>query len=231
MTLRCAIVDDDSVFVKLLEHYLSKVTFMKLTEKYMDANSASLSLDFNKIDLLFLDVEMPGMSGLEFLDTLPVIPPVIFVSKKKEYGVEAFDHDSIDYLHKPVSFPRFLVAVNKAKIYFRNSHKPANNNKESLFIRKDRMWVRIPINEISYIKADDNDVIIKASEKIYKTNVKLMDIYSRLPRNNFMQVHRSYLVNLQKIDKIDGEIIEINSRSIPVSKLRIKELHRRLNII
>jgi DNA-binding LytR/AlgR family response regulator len=230
MLLRCVIIDDDTVFTKIVEHYISKIDFMELSNKYSDADSAASSIDFNKVDLLFLDIEMPGMSGIEFLNSLPIAPPVIIVSRKKDYGVDAFDHDSIDYLHKPVSFPRFLKAANKARKFFEQANRPERNNKDNLFVRQERMWIRIPINEILYIKADDNDVIIKVPDKTYKTHSKLTDIYQQLPQKDFLQVHRSYVVQLQKIDKIDGEIIEINARTIPVSKGHLKELRDRLNI-
>lgn len=230
MLLKSVVIDDDSVFTKIIEHYISKIDFMELTAKYSDAKSAS-SIDFTKIDLLFLDIEMPGMSGIEFLNSLSVTPPVIIVSRKKEYGVDAFDHDSIDYLHKPVSFPRFVKAANKARHFFEQANKIDTNDKESLFIKQDRMWIRLPINEIIYIKANDNDVLIKMPDKTYKIHMKLADIYSRLPKKDFLQVHRSFIIQLKKVDKIDGEVIEINSRTIPVSKTYIKELHKRLNII
>lgn len=231
MLLRTAIIDDDPVFTKILERYISQVDFLELTGKYPDGESASSSLDFNRTNFLFLDMEMPGMSGIEFLRSLSVVPPIIVVSKEKDYGVDAFEYDSIDFLHKPVSFPRFQKAVNKAKKYFELAAKAMNNSKDSLYIRQDRMWVRIPVSEILYVKADDNDVIIRIPDKIYKTHAKLSEIFDLLPQKDFMQIHRSYLVSLPKIDKIDGGIIEINSKSIPVSKAHIKELHQRLNIV
>lgn len=231
MLLRCAIIEDDSVFAKVLELYISKIDFMELAYKFPDAESAAASLDFTKIDLLFLDIEMPGMSGIEFLKSLPAAPPVIIVSQKKEYGADAFDHDSIDYLHKPVSFPRFIKAAHKARKFFEETNKFEKHNKDSIFVRNDRMWVRIPTSEILYIKADDNDVIIQVPDKVYKTHTKLADIYNQLPKKDFLQVHRSYIVQLHKIDKIDSEIIEINNLGIPVSKAHFKELRERLNIL
>lgn len=230
MLLKCVIIDDDSVFEKIIEHYISKVDFMELTNKYSDAATALSSLDFNKVDLLFLDVEMPGMTGIEFLKSLPVAPPVIMVSQKKDYGVDAFDHDSIDYLHKPVSFSRFMKAANKARTFFEQSNKQDKSNKDNLFVRHERMWIRIPVSDILYIKADNNDVLIKAHDKTYKTHTKLTNIYSQLPKKDFLQVHRSYIVQIPKIDKLDGDFVEINSRAIPVSKTYIKQLHERLNI-
>lgn len=231
MLLRSAIIDDDPVFIKLLEHYISQVDFLELAGKYPDAESASSSLDLTRTDLLFLDIEMPGMNGIDFLNRLSVIPPIVIVSRKKDYGVEAFDYDTIDYLHKPVSFPRFLKAAGKVKRFFELANKPLKSDKESLFVRQDRIWIRIPVDDILYVKADDNDVIIKVSDNTYRTHAKLMDIVGLLPRKDFMQVHRSYVVGLSKIDKIDGEVIEINTRTIPVSHGHIKELRARLNIL
>lgn len=231
MLLRCAIIDDDEVFSKTLEHYLEKIDFMEPAGIFPDAEAASKDMDLSKVDLIFLDVEMPGMSGLEFLKKIPNAPPVIVVSAKKEYGVEAFDLDCIDYLYKPVSYARFLKAASKARKFFEQTNSHQKINKDSLYIRQDRMWIRIPVNDIFYVKADDNDVIIKVSDKSYKTHAKLSYIFNMLPHKDFMQVHRSYLVSLPKIEKIDGEIIEINARTIPVSKSHVKELHERLNIV
>ena len=179
---------------------------------------------------------MPEINGIEFLDCLPSSPPVIFVSRKKEYGADAFEYESIDYLTKPVSFTRFLKAVNKAKKYFEQAeanhehHPDGHSENEGIFIRHDRMWIRVPYKEILYIKADNNDVIIKTSDTVYKSHIKLKDICEQLPNTNFLQVHRSFVVQLSKIDKVDGEIIEINSKTIPVSKTYMKELYHRLNI-
>ena len=230
MLLKCAVIDDDKLFTKVLEHYIEKVDFLELAGVYHDANTA-LQINFGKIDFLFLDVELPGISGLEFLQSLTVRPPAIIVSQKKEYGADAFDNDSIDYLHKPVSLTRFLKATNKVRKYFEDAKKPETRGKQaSIFIRQDRIWIRIPVIDILYIKADNNDVLIKTYDKVYKTHNRMRDIISQLPEKDFVQVHRSYIVQLDKIDKVDGEIIEINSRTIPVSKTYLKEMYRRLNI-
>ena len=231
MLLRCVIIDDDKIFTKILERYIFKIDFMELSHTYSDAYSAAASLDLNNVDLLFRDIEMLGMSGIEFLKSLPVVPPVIIVSQKKEYGADVFDHDSIDYLHKPVSFPRFIKAAHKAQRFFEQTTKSLRNKKDSLFVRQEKMWVRILTRDILYIKADDNDVIIQVPDKTYKSHTKLTDIYSQLPQKDFLQVHRSYIVQLHKIDRINGDFIEINNATISVSKAHLKELRASLNIL
>ena len=231
MLLNCTIIDDDKLFVKILENYFHSVDFMELTQVCSDARQALAALDLDKTDLLFLDVEMPGMNGLDFLNSLPAIPPVIIVSREKKYAAEAFEFEAIDFLCKPVSFARFLKSANKAKAFFDRTGKRERDDDDSLYIRQNRVLVRIPIGEINYLKADDNDVIIKVADRIYKTHTKLANIMDQLPQEDFMQVHRSYIVHLPKIEKVNGEIIEINARTIPVSKTHIKELHERLNIV
>jgi DNA-binding LytR/AlgR family response regulator len=231
MLLRCAIIDDDRVFTDILTQYISKVDFIELQGVYPDAATASAGIDFNRVDFLFLDVEMPGINGIEFLESLTVTPPVIFVSRNKEYGADAFDHDSIDYLHKPVPYARFLKAINKAKRFFSGHSKNITGGDSArIFVRHERMWIRIPVNDILYIKADNNDVVIKTHDKVYRTHSKLKDIYDQLPQERFFQVHRSYIVQLDKIEKVDGEVIEVNARTIPVSKTYLREMYRRLNI-
>ena len=230
MQLRCAIIDDDEVFTAILEHYISKTGFIQLAGVYRDAASAETLLDFGKIDFLLLDVEMPGASGIDLLQSLRVSPPVILVSRKKEYGVDAFEHNCIDYILKPVSSARFHKALVKVRDFFSKDEMSKKNDRENLFIRHDRMWIKIPVNEILYIKADDNNVIIKTADKVCKTPNTLKEIYDRLPAAQFLQIHRSYIVQLKKIEKVDGEVIEINNRTLPVSKTYLKEMYKRLNI-
>lgn len=229
MLLKCALIDDDPVFAEILKHYVSKIDFMELEVVYHDAQQA-LAMDFSKVDALFLDVEIPELSGIELLNSLPAAPPVVLVSAKKEYGADAFDHDSIDYLHKPVSFARFLKAANKLKQHIEQVRKTNGQAKNNLFVRQEGLWVRINPYEILYIKANDNDVLIRTAEKTYKVHSKLKEIYEQLPQADFLQVHRSYIVQLGRIDKVDGEIIEIANKTIPVSKTYLKEMYEQLNI-
>lgn len=231
MILKCAIIDDDKVFAEVLEHYVSQVDFFELAGTYYDTDSASKKIDFHEIDFLFLDVEMPGKSGIEFLNGLAIAPPVVVISKKKEYGVDAFDCDAIDFLFKPISFTRFLKAANKVRKFFEDNKKRDNTKRDNLFVRHERIWLRIPTEQILYVKADNNDVIIKTHDKAYKSHIKLKDIQKQLSEKDFLQVHRSYIVKLDKIEKVDGEIIVLNERVIPVSKTFIKEMYKRLNII
>ena len=118
MILKCAIIDDDLFFTELIGHYLSQVESIECCGTYQTPFDALNKINFQEIDFLFLDIEMPDMNGLEFLSSLTTVPPIVFVSGKKTYGVDAFDNNAIDYLYKPVSFARFLKCVNKIKTHF-----------------------------------------------------------------------------------------------------------------
>ena len=230
MQLKCAIIDDDSLFTQIIEHYLSSVDVIQLDGIYHNPADALNKINFNEIDFLFLDMEMPGMDGISFLTSLTVVPPIVVVSGKKTYGVDAFEYNAIDYLHKPISNVRFLKSVNKIKAFFEKTKMSETSVQQNIFIKHEGVHIRLAVNDINIIRANDNDVTLVANGKSYKTHLRLKDIYELLPQTEFMQVHRSFIVQLSKIDKVDGEVIEINGRTIPVSRTYLSELYERLRI-
>lgn len=230
MLIKCAIVDDDPLFTQIMEHYLEEMDFIEITGIYHDSKEALQKINFSEIDLLLLDVEMPGITGLEFLNSLTVIPALVLVSGKKNYGADAFEYNAIDYLCKPVSHARFLKCVNKIKAHFEKSRMPELPGQQNIFIKHDGIHLRLSVDDILIVRANDNDVTLITNGRTYKTHLRLKDINDMLPQNAFMQVHRSFIVQLSKIDKVDGEVIEVNSRTIPVSRTYIKELYERLKI-
>ncbi len=228
--LKCAIIDDDALFTQVIQHYLSGVDTINVAGVYHDPSEALTKINFNEIDFLFLDMEMPQMNGITFLDSLTVIPPIVIVSGKKTYGVDAFEYNALDYLHKPISNARFLKSVNKIKAHFEKTKATENSIQQNIFIKHEGIHIRLAVNDIFIIRANDNDVTLFANGKSYKTHLRLKDIYEMLPQKEFMQVHRSFIVQLSKIDKVDGEVIEINNRTIPVSRTYLSELYERLKI-
>ena len=234
MAVNCVIVDDDKVFTQILEHYISKVSFLDLKKIYNNSAKAFSEINFKSIDLIFLDMEMPEMHGLEFVKALSVRPEIVFVSKHKTYGPEAYNYNAIDYLHKPVSFERFLKCADKLKNHFSNNANTPNtlSNSDSIFIRHNGLWQKLNLSTVCLIKADNNHVIITTDNKEkYRTNIKLNAMLEKLQNMGFMQVHRSYIVQLNKIIKVDGEVIEMNNKStIPVSKTYLKQLYDHLKL-
>lgn len=230
MILKCAIIDDDPFFTELIAHYLSKVESIECCGTYHSPFDALNKINFQEIDFLFLDIEMPDMNGLEFLTSLTSPPPIVFVSGKKTYGVDAFDYNAMDYLHKPVSFARFVKCINKIKAHFEHVKNNTQIKQQNIFIKHNGIHIRLAVDDIFVIRAHDNDVTLNTNIRSYKTHLRLKDIYDMLPLNEFMQVHRSFIVQLAKIDKVDGEIIEINGRTIPVSRTYLSQLYERLKI-
>ena len=230
MILKCAIIDDDPFFTELISHYLSKVEGIKCCGIYHTAFDALNKINFQDIDFLFLDIEMPDMNGLEFIKNLNTFTAIVFVSGKKTYGVDAFDNNAIDFLYKPVSFARFLKCINKTKMHFELIKSVTQTKQQNIFIKHNGIHIRLAVEDIFVIRAHNNDVTLNTNVRSYKTHLRLKDIYEMLPLNDFMQVHRSYIVQLAKIDKVDGEIIEINGRNIPVSRTYLEELYERLKI-
>ena len=230
MQLKCAVIDDDSLFTKIIENYLSSIDAIHLDGIYHNPADALNKINFNEIDFLFLDMEMPGMDGISFLNSLTVVPPIVIVSGKKIYGVDAFDYNAIDYLHKPISNARFVKSINKIKAFFEKTKMPDISVQQNIFIKHEGVHIRLAVNDINIIRANDNDVTLVANGKSYKTHLRLKDIYEMLPQTEFMQVHRSFIVQLSKIDKVDGEVIEITGRTIPVSRTYLSELYERLRI-
>ncbi|MCB9363821.1 MAG: response regulator transcription factor [Flavobacteriales bacterium] len=226
--IRCNIIDDDKVFTKILEHYISTVSYLSHQETYHDSSLAFNKININDTDLIFLDMEIPQMHGLDFLKALSNKPAIVFVSKSKTYGPEAFEYNAIDYLHKPISLNRFLNCANKIRSHF-EMKMPTTEN-DSIFIRNEGVWLKISTENILYIKADNNHVIIKTDENKYRTNEKLKDIAEKLSKNDFMQIHRSYIVQLNKISRIDGEVLEINTKTLPISRTYLNKLYNRLNL-
>lgn len=230
MQLKCAIIDDDSLFTQIIENYLLHVDSIHLEGIYHNPTEALNKINFNEVDFIFLDMEMPGMNGISFLNSLLVVPPIVVVSGKKTYGVDAFEYNALDYLHKPVSNARFLKSIGKIKSYFEKTKISQNFIQENIFIKHEGIHIRLAVHDINIIRANDNDITLVANGKTYKTHLRLKDIYEMLPHNEFMQIHRSFIVQLSKIDKVDGEVIEINGRTIPVSRTYLNELYERLRI-
>jgi DNA-binding LytR/AlgR family response regulator len=230
MILKCVIIDDDPLFTKILEQYLSGLDSVEIKGIYQSPTAALNKINFQEINFLFLDVEMPDMTGLEFLNSLDVVPPFVLVSSKKTYGVDAFEYNAIDYLYKPVSQARFLKSINKVKSYFKKKEINSPIDWQNIFIKHNGVHERLSMDDILIIRANDNEVAIITIGKTYKTNSRLKDIYDDLPQNKFMQVHRSFIIQISKIDKVDGEVVEIGGRNIPISRTYINELYERLKI-
>lgn len=222
MMIKCIAIDDEPLALRQISDFIRKTSFLELTGECKNAFEAIDLLNRDAIDLMFVDINMPGLSGMDFIKSLSNKPQVIFTTAYSEYAVEGFKVDALDYLLKPIGYNAFLKAANKARLFFETKDKAEYNeeNKENyLFVKSEYKIVRINLNDIKYIEG------MREYVRIYIENARpvmsLMSMKSleeKLPSNTFMRVHRSFIVNLLKITTIErGRIIFDKDVYIPVS--------------
>jgi DNA-binding LytR/AlgR family response regulator len=217
MKIKCIIIDDEPIARKGLRKYIDNIDFLELVGECENALNADTMLKQNpEIDLLLLDINMPKLSGLDFLKTLKNPPMVILTTAYSEYAIEGFKLDVIDYLLKPISFEAFVKAANKAYDFF--SLKRKETKKEYFFIKTNNVFIKIFLNDIVYIQGLKDYVHIFTSTNKYITLINLKNIENQLQSDNFLRVHKSYIISKSKVDSIQYNKIKINDISIPIGK-------------
>jgi DNA-binding LytR/AlgR family response regulator len=222
MTLQCIIIDDEPLARTGLKEYIQDVEFLQLAGEFDNPMKAIDTLMQQKIDLIFLDIQMPRMTGLEFLKSLAQPPLVIFTTAYPQYAVEGFELNAIDYLLKPFSFERFWKAVIKAKSLREPASQPvaaaAGAEPDYFFIKSDNKLVKIKYDEILFIEALQNYVAVHTTEKKYITYLTFRSIEEYLPAGRFVRTHKSFIVAAAKVESIEGNDIRIGQHHIPISR-------------
>lgn len=223
MKFNCLIVDDEPIAQQILESYIKQIDALILVGKCSNAFEALNFLHREKIDMLFLDIKMPSLSGLDMLKTIQNPPNVILTTAFSEFGVESYEYGITDYLLKPIPFERFLKAVNKLVIP-QNSKlglsQPENKIAEPKFIffKADKKIHKLYFSEILFIEGSGNYVkIYSQHEKPLMVLDKLTDLQNKLPQKQFIRIHKSFIVNVSHIQKIEGNMIKIEDKVIPIS--------------
>lgn len=230
--MNCLIIDDDPIARKSVEHCIAKTAFLNLDASCAGVSEALEIIRSQKIDLIFLDVEMPEMSGMDFLRTFKDIPQIILITGKKEYAAQGFDYDVTDFLLKPLDYPRFLKAANKALQIHQALEVKGENGEDSLFIKKESSrFVRLTFREIQYIEALADYVNIYTAEGRHTILSTMKAIETKLPQREFMRIHRSFIIRLDRITEIEENAVTIAGKSIPISRSNKEDLFRRLNLI
>ncbi|WP_165023521.1 LytR/AlgR family response regulator transcription factor [Dysgonomonas sp. ZJ279] len=215
MKIKCVITDDEPMARKGLRGYIEKIDFLTLIGECEDAVQLNTMLKTQQVDLIFLDIEMPEMTGLELLSNLTNPPKVIIVSAYEQYALKGYEFDVVDYLLKPVSFDRFLKSVNRVHDLLQTEQKEEN---EYIFVKSDKQLKKILFKDILFIESMENYVVIQtvsSKEVVYTT---LKQLYESLPQDIFQQIHRSYIVNINQVDAIDGNQLNVKSYKIPVAR-------------
>jgi DNA-binding LytR/AlgR family response regulator len=231
--MNALIIDDNKMSRMSLNQLASRIGDLTIVAECSSAIEAYNLLLSETVDLLLLDIEMPGMSGLELTKNLVNRRPVIiFITSKKEYAADAFDLNVVDYIIKPVSGSRFIQAIDKAREIL-NSNKEEVNVKEDefIFIRDSNIIRRLKLDDILFAEAMGDYVKLYTPEKFYAIHATLKAVEERLPASRFLRVHRSYLVAINKIDSMEGGVLIINRKPLPVADAYRSALNKRLNII
>jgi DNA-binding LytR/AlgR family response regulator len=231
-TMNCIVVDDDEMIRIDLEEKIRQTMMLNLVGSCSSAMEASNLVMTQSIDLIFLDVMMPGMSGIEFIKTLSASrPEVIMITSNKDFAAEAFDYDATDFLVKPVTYDRFLKAVSKAKRNFDKKGTTINTIDDHIFIKVASRFIKLELKKIQYIEALADYVTIFTDSEKYTIHSTMKGIEATLPANDFARVHNSYIVRLDKIAAIEDNSITVNKSTIPVSRNKFKPLMQRLKLI
>lgn len=221
MILNCAIVDDEPLAADLLTSYVAKTPFLNLIGTYNSAVSAMKYIRENQIDLIFLDIQMPELSGIEFAKILPKETRIIFTTAFNQYAIESYKVEALDYLLKPISYDDFLAAANKAMDWFSIIRKQNIYTKDRfMFVKSDYKLVQIKLDNILYIEGM-KDYVKFHVEDFHKPIMSLMNmkkIEDFLPANEFKRVHRSYIVNMKKVKMIDRCRLVFGDSYLPISE-------------
>ena len=228
MKIKCVVVDDETLARKYLKDYISRVPFLEFVGDFNSPLKVYDLLEQEKIDLIFLDIQMPEITGIDFLYSLNKKPSIILTTAYKEYAIQGYELDITDYLLKPFSFERFLKAVNKVSSRIRSndkkeipsvSYNQTDFRDEYIIIRADRKYYKINYDDLVFIEGQKAYVTFHSEGKKNITALaSLKELEEKLPENRFIRVHKSYIVSIKKIDSLEGNLVEIAGEKIPVGK-------------
>ena len=226
--LTCLIVDDESMARKGLEKYVLQIPFLELRGLCKNAMQVQEYLLNDQVDLLFLDINMPGIKGTDFLRTLKNAPYVIFTTAYSEYALESFEFDVIDYLVKPISFERFLQAANKAMRMINKEKESVLTDNDHFYAKVDGNLIRIAFDDIYYIEAAQNYVNIFTEHQKYMVLMSLKAMLELLPADKFIQIHRSCAVAKAHVNAMEGNQLRLGEYLVPVSRRLREEVYDQL---
>ena len=219
----CLIVDDEPLSRDVLRKYISEVKDLKLLAECRNATEATHEMNLAHIAIIFLDINMPGLSGISFVRSLTVSPLIIFTTAYPEYAVEGFELDATDYLVKPYSFERFLKAVNRAleRLQENNGHLAEDGK---ILVKADKKIYALSFSEIQLIEGQGDYIRIRTTRENLVVHDTIKNFFGGLPEREFMRIHKSYVINLNCIDYIEGNQVRIGEHTVPVSPVHRDEL-------
>jgi DNA-binding LytR/AlgR family response regulator len=234
MKIRVLIVDDEPLAIEVIENYLANFSQMEIAGKCSDTIQAFQLLQQKTVDLMFLDIKMPGINGTDMLRSLKNPPKVIFTTAYSEYALEGYELNAVDYLLKPIPFDRFLRAVDKVYQLPNNNRAliaheiPVSDHESFIYLKVDRKTIKVNINNILWIESLRDYVKVIVKEQVYITKQKISLLEELLPENKFLRIHRSFIVALTKIDSFYAHCISINGHELPIGRNYKQEVQKKL---
>ena len=225
MKIKCIAVDDEPLALEQIGSYIQKTPFLELVAMCKNASEALEVLKGNEVNLMFLDIDMPEINGIELVKSLIYKPQIVFTTAYSEYAFEGFQVDAVDYLLKPIDYATFLKAANKSKIWFEanlteKTEQPKKTDRKEIYVKSDYKVIRVSLADIKYIESANEYIKIHLdNQEIITTFLRLKSIMELLPQENFMRVHKSFIVNLNKIQAVDKNRIFLDKKLyIPVGE-------------
>ncbi len=228
MIVKCIIIDDEPFAIKVIESHLASFKNIELLGSFSNPIDALEIIEQGHVDAIFLDINMPGMSGLDFIKNSKHDYQIIITTAYREYAVESFELDVLDYLVKPIPFNRFLKTINKLHQVLNQNQSNSGDyiaNKEPfIFLKVDKKLVKILLKDILYIESLKDYIKVITTHGNYLVHKSLTGITEELPNSNFMRVHRSYTIAIDKIKSVEGNLVEIDSKRIPIGRNYVKHV-------
>ncbi len=233
MKTKCLIVDDEPLAVEIIETYLQKLNEMEIIEKCSSAIEAFEILQKKNIDLIFLDIQMPELTGLEFLKSINNPPKVILTTAHRKYALDGFELDVVDYLLKPISFERFLKAIQKYYKTIEDTFKVFSKNDSEedsfIYVKENKKVVKIYLYEIVYIESLKDYVTIHTETKNVISKISISLLQEQLPQDKFLRIHKSYIVSLSKINAFTSDSVEIGKKELTIGRTYKDSVLKTLN--
>ncbi len=228
MKLRCIIVDDSSMQRMAVAKLVNNHPNLALIAEYRNGIEAKSGIKNNEIDLIFLDIEMPIINGFDLLESLDDPPQVILITGKPDYALKAFDYDVTDYLQKPITSARFNASAKRAVAKYEQIHK-VNEDEEHIFVKSNLKKRKVVLNDINWVEALGDYVKLVTDEANIVILSTMKSFEQQLPEDKFLRIHKSYIVNLEKVVKFNSKYVEVGGRQIPLSRSKKTELAEALN--
>ncbi|KOY51708.1 LytR/AlgR family response regulator transcription factor [Polaribacter dokdonensis] len=231
MKIKCIIIDDEPLAITVIENHLKNFDHIEIVETFNNPLNAYRVLEQEKIDLIFLDINMPKMTGFTFIENLSYKPLIVITTAYREYAVKSYELNILDYLVKPIPFNRFLKTINKVyqQVYISNAKSDVTLKQEPhIFLKVNKKLIKINLNDILFIESLKDYIKVITTLGDYVVHKSLTAITEELPQSNFIRIHRSYTISVNKVVALEGNTVEISNRKIPIGRNYVKQTKERI---